>query len=124
IGVLATGYDIIDIDYAKQSGIVVTNVPEYGTTSVAQMTFALLLALCVHVQKHSDQVMEGRWSRSLDFCFWDFPLTELTGKTFGIIGFGTIGQNVADIATAFGMNILAFSRSQTTQNHRKNFSWA
>ncbi len=124
IGVLATGYNIIDIQYAKERGIVVTNVPGYGTDSVVQMTFALLLELCVRAQRHSDSVMAGKWSQSPDFCFWEYPLVELAGKNLGIIGFGDIGQRVADVATAFGMNILGHSRTQTDQSHRKNFRWA
>lgn len=124
IGVLATGYNIIDVDYAKQRGIIVTNVPGYSTTSVVQLTFALLLAFCHRVQRHSDSVMEGKWSRSPDFCFWDYPLIELTDKTLGIIGFGDIGQRVADVASAFGMNVLGFSRTETDQSHRENFQWA
>lgn len=124
IGVLATGYNIVDIEAAKQKGIVVTNVPGYSTASVAQLTFALLLELCLHVQRHSDAVLEGKWSHSKDFCFWDYPLVELAGKTIGIIGFGTIGKQVADIATAFGMKVLGQSRTQTDQSHRNNFKWA
>jgi glycerate dehydrogenase len=124
IGVLATGYNVVDIQAAKQRGVPVTNVPGYGTQSVVQLTFALLLELCHHVQRHSDAVMEGRWARSPDFCFWDFPLIELSGKTLGIIGFGTIGQQVADVAAAFGMNVLGHSRTQSDQAHRKNFNWA
>lgn len=124
IGVTATGYNIIDTRAAERLGIVVTNVPSYGTTSVAQMTFALLLELTQHVQRHSDAVMEGKWSRSPDFCFWDSPLVELAGKTIGIIGMGNIGGKVADIATAFGMSVLGSSRSQNNQSHRPNFSWA
>ncbi len=124
LGVLATGYNVIDIQTAKKNGVVVSNVPGYGTASVVQMTFALLLELCQHVQRHSDAVMEGRWANSADFCFWDFPLVELEGKTIGIIGFGDIGKNVGDVATAFGMNIIANSRTQTDQSHRKNFRWA
>lgn len=123
IGVLATGYNIIDIDYAKQRGIVVTNVPGYSTPSVVQLTFALLLELCHRAQWHSDSVMEGKWSQSPDFSFWDYPLIELMDKTIGIIGFGDIGQKVADAASAFGMNILAYSRTETDQSHRENFQW-
>lgn len=123
IGVLATGYNVVDVDYAKQRGIQVANVPGYGTASVVQMTFALLLELCQHVQRHSDSVFEGGWSSSPDFCYWNYPLIELEGKTIGIIGFGSIGQKVADIATAFGMNVIAYSRRQSDQSHRKNFSW-
>lgn len=124
IGVLATGYNIVNTEVAKTRGVIVANVPGYGTTSVVQMTFALLLELCLHVQRHSDTVMEGKWARSADWCYWDFPLVELSGKTIGIIGFGRIGQQVGDVATAFGMNIIGNSRTQTDQSHRKNFKWA
>ncbi len=124
IGVLATGYNVVDVDYAKTKGISVANVPGYGTASVVQMTFALLLELCQHVQSHSDSVRQGDWAASPDFCYWNYPLIELEGKTIGIIGFGSIGQKVADIATAFGMNILGFSRTRSDQSHRKNFKWA
>ncbi|MCC8424669.1 D-2-hydroxyacid dehydrogenase [Mucilaginibacter sp. UR6-11] len=123
VGVLATGYNIVDTAVCKQKGIVVSNVPGYGTGAVAQFVFALLLELCLHVQKHSDEVMNGKWARSVDFCFWDYPLVELAGKTLGIIGFGTIGQKVADIAAAFDMNVMATGRRQTDQSHRKNFKW-
>ena len=124
IGVLATGYNIVNTDVAKTRGIIVANVPGYGTTSVVQLTFALLLELCHHVQRHSDTVMEGKWAKSPDWCYWDYPLVELFGKTIGIIGFGRIGQQVGDIATAFGMNIIGNSRTQTVQSQRKNFRWA
>lgn len=124
IGVLATGYNVVDVDYAKARGIAVANVPGYGTASVVQMTFALLLELCQHVQSHSDSVRQGDWAASPDFCYWNYPLIELEGKTIGIIGFGSIGQKVADIATAFGMNIIGFSRTRSDQSHRKNFKWA
>jgi glycerate dehydrogenase len=86
IGVLATGYNIVDVSAAKQKGIIVSNVPGYGTRSVVQLTIALLLELCLHVQKHSDAVMEGKWARSADWSFWDYPLVELAGKSLGIIG--------------------------------------
>jgi len=109
IGVLATGYNVIDIAAAKKRGITVSNVPGYGTSSVVQMTFALLLELCLHVQRHSDAVMEGKWTRSADWCFWDYPLVELAGKTIGIIGFGNIGKKVGAVAAALGMNVLACS---------------
>ena len=123
IGVLATGYNVVDTAAAKRRNIIVTNVPSYSTMSVAQLTFALLLELCHHVQRHSDSVMEGKWAQSSDFSYSDFPLIELSGKTFGIIGFGSIGKKVADIATVFGMNIIAASRHQTDQSDRKNFRW-
>jgi glycerate dehydrogenase len=124
IGVLATGYNIVNAETAKTKGIIVSNVPGYGTTSVVQMTIALLLELCLHVQRHSDAVMDGKWARSADWCFWDYPLTELSGKTMGIIGFGRIGQQVGDVATAFGMNVIGNSRHWTDQSQRKNFRWA
>jgi glycerate dehydrogenase len=124
IGVLATGYNIVDAESANNQGIVVTNIPAYGTASVSQMAFALLLELCHHVQRHSDVVMHGKWSTSNDWCFWDYPLVELQDKNIGIIGFGNIGQRTADIATAFGMNILAHDRNESDQSHRKNFNWA
>jgi glycerate dehydrogenase len=124
IGVLATGYNVVDTAAAKRRNIIVTNVPAYSTMSVAQLTFALLLELCHRVQRHSDSVMEGKWAQSPDFSYSDFPLIELSGKTFGIIGFGSIGKKVADIATVFGMNIIAASRHQTDQSDRKNFKWA
>lgn len=124
IGVTATGYNIVNTAAAKTRGVVVTNVPGYGTASVVQLTFALLLELCLHVQRHSDAVKEGRWAASADFCFWDFPLMELAGKTMGIIGFGNIGQQAGDVATAFGMQIIGNSRTETDQSHRKNFKWA
>ena len=124
IGVLATGYNVVDTIAAKKRNIVVTNVPAYSTTSVAQLVFALLLEFCHHVQKHSDSVMEGKWAQSPDFSYSDFPLIELSGKTIGIIGFGNIGKKVADIATVFGMNVIAASRHQTDQSQRKNFRWS
>jgi glycerate dehydrogenase len=124
IGVLATGYNIVDTAAAKSRNIIVTNVPSYSTMSVAQLTFALLLELCHHVQRHSDSVMDGKWAQLPDFSYSDFPLIELSGKTLGIIGFGNIGKKVADIATVFGMNIIATSRHQTDQSDRKNFRWA
>lgn len=123
VGVLATGYNVVDIKAAKKNGVIVTNVPGYGTTSVVQLTFALLLELCHHVQRHSDSVKEGKWTATKDFCFWDYPLVELSGKTMGIIGFGNIGQKVADVALSFGMNIVATDRYKVNQTGRNNFRW-
>lgn len=106
IGVLATGVNIVDLEAAAKRGIVVSNVPSYGTASVAQFTMALLLELCHHVGEHSRAVKEGEWSSCPDFCFWKYPLVELAGKTMGIIGFGNVGQAVARLALAFGMKVL------------------
>jgi len=108
IGVLATGYNVVDVKYATEKGITVTNIPTYGTAAVAQMTIALLLELCHHVWVHSESVKNGEWSSSPDWCYWKFPLIELANKTMGIIGFGRIGQKVAQIAAALDMNVLAY----------------
>lgn len=106
IGVLATGYNVVDLDACTEKGIAVCNIPSYSTDAVAQMTFALLLEICQHVADHSKAVMEGVWTASPDFCFWNHPLVALNGKTLGIIGYGSIGQAVAKIAQAFGMKVL------------------
>jgi glycerate dehydrogenase len=111
IGVLATGYNVVDIAAAKEKGIVVTNVPGYGTPSVAQAVLALLLELTNHVGHHAQTVREGRWSKCEDFCYWDGTLVELEGRTLGILGYGTIGERVAKIALALGMRVLANRRS-------------
>jgi glycerate dehydrogenase len=108
VSVLATGYNVVDTQAAKELGILVSNVPTYGTASVAQFVFALLLEICHHVQHHSNTVMEGRWTGHPDFCYWDYPLIELADKTMGIIGFGKIGRQVARLANAFGMKVLAY----------------
>jgi glycerate dehydrogenase len=112
IGVSATGYNIVDIEAARQRGIVVSNVPAYSTMSVAQMTFSLLLELTNRVGHHSSMVTAGKWSSQADFTFRDFPFVELSGKTFGIIGFGNIGRAVANIAKGFGMKVLVSTRTQ------------
>ena len=108
IGVLATGYNVVDVKAARSAGIIVSNIPTYGTDAVAQYTIALLLEMCHHVGAHADCVKRGEWTSSPDWCFWKFPLIELAGKTMGIIGFGKIGQGTAKIAQALGMNILAY----------------
>ena len=108
IGMLATGYNVVDVATAKEKGIPVSNIPTYGTDAVGQFAIAMLLEICHHVQKHSDAVHEGRWSSCPDFCFWDYPLIELAGKTMGIIGFGRIGQVTGRIAKAMGMNVIAY----------------
>lgn len=113
IGVLATGFNVVDVDAAKAQGVPVCNIPTYGTKAVAQFTMALLLELCHHIGSHADAVRQGRWSASPDFCFWDYPLMELDGKTFGIIGLGRIGQTAAMLAKAFGMRVIAFDEYVT-----------
>jgi glycerate dehydrogenase len=110
IGVLATGYNVVDIEAAHERGITVTNVPAYSTESVAQMVFAHLLTVTNRTEHYAIQNRQGRWSKNPDFCYWDFPHTELAGKTFGIVGLGNIGLRVAQIATAFGMKVKAFTR--------------
>jgi glycerate dehydrogenase len=111
VGVTATGYNIVDIEAAREFGITVTNVPTYGTNSVAQMVFAHLLNLTQRVADHAQAVREGRWAASPDWSFWDFPLLELNGMTMGIVGFGRIGEATARLARAFGMQVVAHSRS-------------
>ena len=117
IGVLATGYNVVDIAEAKKRGIIVANVPAYSTPTVAQLTMALLLEIALHVGHHSRVVHEGKWSACRDFAFWDYPLMELAGKTFGIVGYGSIGKAVAKLAQAFGMNVLAYSRHGAEEFH-------
>lgn len=112
VGVLATGYNVIDVKAARERGIPVCNIPTYGTTAVAQMTFALLLEICHHIAEHSDAVKKGEWSNNPDWCFWKYPLIELAGKKMGIIGFGRIGQAVGKLAKAFGMQVLAYDANQ------------
>ena len=107
ISVLATGYNIVDTVCAKERNIPVSNVPTYGTAAVGQFTIALLLEICHHVAHHSETVFAGKWERCPDFCYWDYPLIELDGKTMGIIGFGRIGQATGRIAKALGMRVLA-----------------
>ena len=109
ISVLATGYNVIDCAAAREKGIPVSNVPAYGTDVVGQFAIALLLEICHHIGAHSEAVRQGRWEHSTDWCFWDYPLMELAGKTMGIIGFGRIGQKTGTIAKALGMEVLAYS---------------
>lgn len=108
IALLATGYNVVDVAAAKEKGIPVSNVPTYGTASVGQFAIAMLLEICHHVAHHSQTVYEGKWSTCSDWCYWDYPLIELDGKTMGIIGFGRIGQTTGKIAKAMGMKILAY----------------
>ena len=112
IGVLATGYNVVDIKAAGERGIPVTNIPGYGTMAVAQFAIGLLLALCGHMGEHGRAVRDGRWESCPDYCFWDYPLIELAGKTMGIIGFGRIGRQTGRIARALGMEVLACNPSQ------------
>jgi len=110
IGVLATGYNNIDIEYAKERRILVANVPTYGTFAVGQFAIALLLEVCHRIGHHDRAVHEGRWTNNLDWCFWDYPLIELSGKTMGIIGFGRIGRTTGRIGKALGMKIISYTR--------------
>lgn len=114
IGVLATGYNVVDLEAARNRDIVVTNIPAYGTASVAQFVFAHLLNITQQVGHHAGRVRQGAWTRSRDFCFWETPQVELAGKTMGIIGFGHIGAAVAALAQAFGMKVLAYTSKEVS----------
>lgn len=109
IGVLATGYNVVDIDAAREHGVCVTNIPAYSTDSVAQMVFAHILNITNRVAHYAEANRKGRWSSNADFCYWDTPLTELSGKTIGIVGLGHIGKKVAHIARDFGMDVFAYT---------------
>lgn len=109
IGVLGTGFDVIDMNSTARHGIVVSNVPGYATDAVAQLAMALLLEICHHVGHHSREVQRGRWTHAADYCFWDYPLIELNGLCFGVLGTGSIGQRTAELAKAFGMKIIGHS---------------
>ena len=115
VGVLATGYNVVDVNTAAEKGIPVCNIPTYGTTAVAQMVFALLMEICHHVGTHSEAVKMGEWSNNVDWCFWKYPLIELAGKTMGIVGFGRIGKAVGRLAKAFGMNVLAYDEYENEE---------
>jgi glycerate dehydrogenase len=123
VGAMFTGYDEIDLKAARRLNIVVTNVPTYGTASVAQLTFALLLELCHHVALHSAATHAGEWSRSSDFSFWKTPLVELQDKTMGIVGFGQIGRHVAEIAKAMGMHVIAADAARKEAPKWPHFRW-
>ena len=115
IGVLATGYNVVDTKYAREKGIPVSNVPAYGTASVSQFSIALLLEICHHIGHHSESVRAGNWANSADWCYWDYPLIELEGKTIGVIGFGRIGRQEGRIAKALGMHVLAYDLHPTDE---------
>jgi glycerate dehydrogenase len=121
IGVLATGYNIVDVKSANELGIIVTNIPAYSTDAVAQFTFALILELTNQVGIHSNAVKQGEWVNSIDFSFTKTPLIELNGKTLGIIGFGRIGQAVAKIAQAFGLKVMVYSNKKYLELESENF---
>lgn len=123
IGVLATGYNVVDVQAAKAKGIPVANIPIYGTAAVAQMAIALLLEICHHVGEHSAAVYRGEWTNNQDWCFWKYPLIELAGKTMGIIGFGRIGRATGKIAQALGMKVLAFDTNQTPPSVGEAFEY-
>lgn len=106
VAVLATGYNVVDVAYAREKGIAVSNVPTYGTDSVSQFAIALLLELCHHIGHHSETVRQGKWEHCIDWCYWDYPLVELAGKTMGIIGFGRIGHRTGEIAKALKMRVI------------------
>lgn len=124
VAVTATGFNVVDIAYARTRGIPVVNVPEYGTDSVAQFVMALILELALHIGRHDRAVKDGKWARSADFCFWETPLIELTGRKLGILGFGRIGRRVGELAHAFGMSVIAFSRSRGVAPAYAGFEWA
>ncbi|WP_282124153.1 D-2-hydroxyacid dehydrogenase [Algibacter mikhailovii] len=120
IGVLATGYNVVDTISARKQNITVTNIPAYSTLAVAQFTMALLLEMCHHIGDHAAAVSNGAWSNCPDFSFWNSPLIELNGKTLGIIGFGNIGQATAKIAQAFGLKVITYSRTIQPENETEN----
>ena len=122
IGVLATGYNVVDVDAARALGIPVCNIPTYGTAAVAQFTMALLLELCHRAGDHSRRVREGAWSQCADFCFWDHPLVELAGKTMGLIGYGRIGRAVAALAGAFGMKVIFYDAAASPDGNAEKVS--
>ncbi|OAA91828.1 D-2-hydroxyacid dehydrogenase [Clostridium ljungdahlii] len=124
VGILATGYNMVDVNAAKELGITVTNIPTYGTSSVSQMAVALLLELCHHVWAHSEAVKNGEWASNGDWCFWKYPLIELANKTAGIIGYGRIGQSTGKILQAFGMKVLAYDKHENKNLENDSMKYA
>jgi len=124
IGMLSTGYNVVDVRAARERDIPVSNVPVYGTHSVAQYVFALLLELCHHIGLHTDSVAAGEWTNGVDWCYWKTPLVELYGKTMAVIGFGRIGQRVGTLAHAFGMEVLAVDIVQAQTTDYQPFAYA
>ena len=124
VGVLATGYNVVDVNAAKEKGIPVANIPTYGTASVGQFAIALLLEICHHIGHHNKAVHEGKWEHNPDWCFWDYPLIELDGKTMGIIGYGRIGQATGRIAQALGMKVLAYDSYHNPALENENCRYA
>lgn len=124
IGLLATGYNVVDVNAAKEAGVVVTNIPTYGTDAVSQYAIALLLELCHHIGEHSRCVKNGGWTNNKDWCFWNYPLIELAGKTMGVIGFGRIGRGTAKIAQALGMKVLAYDTFKNEAFESENCRYA
>ncbi|SFP34656.1 glycerate dehydrogenase [Oscillibacter sp. PC13] len=118
ISMLATGYNVVDVAYAKEKGIPVTNVPVYGTHSVSQFAIALLLEVCHHIGHHDRTVHEGKWENCADWCYWDYPLIELAGKTYGLLGCGNIGIHTAEIAKALGMRVITYDGKETEAAHK------
>ena len=117
IAVLATGYNVVDWEYAREKGIPVSNVPAYGTAAVGQFAIALLLEICHHIGYHDRTVKEGKWQNCQDWCYWDYPLIELAGKTYGLLGCGNIGIHTAEIAKALGMQVIAYDARETEAGH-------
>lgn len=124
VGVLATGYNVVDVEAARERGIPVANIPTYGTAAVGQFAIALLLEICHHIGHHDQAVHEGRWEQNPDWCFWDSPLIELDGKTMGIVGYGRIGQATGRIAQAMGMKVLAYDAYRNLQLENENCRYA
>lgn len=124
VGVLATGYNVVDVEAAKEHGVPVTNIPTYGTDAVGQFAIALLLEICHHIGHHNEAVHSGKWENNADWCFWDYPLIELAGKTMGIIGYGRIGQATGRIAQALGMKVLAYDAYKNMALENLNMKYA